>query len=400
MAGWALSYAVSTRWAAKLVVAAAVALVPVCAARFARHVGASPLAALVVAPMALGWLFSWGLVANLVGLTALLAVLPVLDRLSDDPTPRRALGAVGGAVLLYFAHEAMLFLYGAAALGLAPPAPRVRPAGGAALGALCRRRGHGDRAGALAEAPAHARRSRAAHAVASALAQAEARPLPPHARRGSRGPRRDGAALPARHGLVRWLRSRERRMGPTPEGLRGWAKAYRWEMFAVACFAAYLAFPLILHGATLVYQRWFPPGFAVLAVVLAPRDLWVRSGLVARIAVAALPLATLLVAWPAFADASQAHEALATLLPYVETGSAVVAIDLGPGVGARNYSLGAASGRVLATRGGRLVHSFADSPISPVLLAPAYQWNESFLRVGFDPWGLRPQHDLRRIATC
>jgi hypothetical protein len=119
MTGWALSYVVSTRWAAKLVVAAAVALVPVCAARFARHVGASPLAALVVAPIALGWLFSWGLVANVLGIAALLAVLPLLDDLAREPTPRRAVAAVGGAVLLYFAHEAMLFVYGGAALGLA-----------------------------------------------------------------------------------------------------------------------------------------------------------------------------------------------------------------------------------------------------------------------------------------
>src|SRR5258708_1429786 len=44
-----------------------------------------------------------------------------------------------------------------------------------------------------------------------------------------------------------WLRLRERRAsGPAPVGLRARAHAYRWEIFAAACFAAYLAFPLTL----------------------------------------------------------------------------------------------------------------------------------------------------------
>jgi len=96
--GWLLSYAVSTRWAVKLLVAATVVALPVNAARFARHLGASPLASLVVAPMGVGWLFSCGFITNLVGLSALLFALPVADRLAANPTPRRALAGLGAVL--------------------------------------------------------------------------------------------------------------------------------------------------------------------------------------------------------------------------------------------------------------------------------------------------------------
>jgi hypothetical protein len=196
-----------------------------------------------------------------------------------------------------------------------------------------------------------------------------------------------------------WLRSRERSVDSPPSRprTRRWILAHRWELFAAACFAAYLAFPLTLSGATLVYQRWFPPAFAVFAIVAAPRDMRVRAARIPRVLVAILPLATLLVAWPAFVDSSRQHRALAAVIPYIEPGSSVAFVDLGPGDPSRNYSLGPASGRILATRGGRLVYAFTDSPVSPVVVARRYQWNESLLRIAFDSWAFRPAHDFKRF---
>jgi hypothetical protein len=398
MVGWALTYAMSTRWAIKLVVVAAVAAVPVCSARFARYVGASPLAALVVAPMALGWLFSWGLVANIVGLAALLAMLPVLDRLAMEPTPARAAQAVAGAVLLYFAHEAMLFVYGGAALGLAlihrgsvrQLLLRLAPlVSGAAL------------------AIAQARWQK--HLVTPIVRMMPTLwdPVTTKIRRAPYilMPARDPGAHAAMVVLClfvlasfAWLRAGERRArgDARAPGMRAWALAYRWEILAGACFVAYLLFPLALNGATLLYQRWFPPGFAVLAIVLAPRDLSVRPARVTRIAAAVLPVATLLVAGPSFADSSDVHESLAGLITSIEPASSVAALDLGPGFD-RTFSLGPSAGRVLATRGGRLLYSFADSPISPVMIARRYQWNEAEVRDQFDPWRFSPAHDLRRF---
>lgn len=402
LVGWALSYLVSTRWAAKLVVAAAVVAIPVCAARFARHVGASPLASLLVAPMALGWLFTWGLVANLVGLAALLAMLPVVDRLAQDPTSRRALAAAGGAAFLYFAHEAMMLAYAGAALAFA----------------------------VLHRGPMKQRALRAAPFVfALALMVAQARWQKSHM-----GPALRGMPtlwhplshklvhalyilLPATDYLVQggmfalcalaisaffWLRARERasQQQQPPRAkpcVRQWLLAHRWETFAVCGLVAFFAFPLTLNGATLVYQRWFAPSYAVLAIVAAPRDLWTRAARAARVVVFTLPVATLLVAGPSFADSSRQYEALEPLVGHVQPGSALAMIDLGPGDPSRTFSLQTACARVLAERGGRLAFAYTDSTVSPVVIPRRYQWQESLVRLGFDSWRFRPAQDLKQF---
>jgi hypothetical protein len=402
MVAWALSYVVSTRWAVKLLVAATVVAVPVCGGHFARHVGATPLASLVVAPMAVGWLFAWGLVTNLVGLAVFLAVAPQLDRFAAQPTRRGMFATAGALLLLYSAHEAMLLVYAGAALALATLHPwsvqkttmRLVPF---TLGV----------------------------AIAVGQARWQVRFMTPAVRGMPRIwepirhkleripyiilPASETPVLASMFGLCLlvigsffWLRARQRGAGPRLIRLeahalppaRAWAMAYRWELFVVACFAAYLAFPLTLNGATLVYQRWFPPAFAVLAIVAAPRDLWTRAARVTRIAVMTLPIATLLVAWPSFADSNREYQALEPILAQIKPGSAVADVDLGPGDPSRTYSLGPAAGRILATLGGRLAFAFTDSSVSPVVIPRRYQWGEPLIRIGFDSWGLRPAHDL------
>jgi hypothetical protein len=402
MVGWALSYVVSTRWAVKLLVAAAVVGIPASASHLARHIGSSPIAALVVAPMALGWLFSWGLVANLVGLATLLAVLPALDRLGADPTPRRAAVAAVWTVLLYFAHMAMMFVYAGAAIGLAVLHPwswrrsplRLSPVlAGLALSFLQTR--------------LHAR-----FVTLSEKAVPSVWHPVPH-----KVVQVPYILLPAADRVVTtsmfvlclfvivaffWLRTRERASAAEPlpevgrfERIRRQALSHRWEIFSVVGFIAYLAFPLTLNSATLIYQRWFPPAFAVLAVAAAPRDLWSRAARVARFGAFVLPLATLLVCWPSFVDADRQFHFLDRLLPQIEPGSAVAILDLGPGDPTRTYSLGTAGGRVLATRGGRISFDFSNSSIAPAALSNEYQWQGPLVRLGFDSWSFRPAHDLK-----
>ena len=402
LAGWGLSLVVSTRWAVKVVVAATVVAIPVCAARFARHVGASPLAALVVAPIALGWLFSWGLVANLIGLAVLLAVLPLLD-MGEHPTARRALAALGAVPILYLAHEAMLFAYAGAALLLAvvyrrsprATALRLLPFVGCLLATIVE---------------IVAQQGRRTPSVRGIWATWD-----PLGRRLLHVP----ALLLPGDGVVRvsmvllsftaialllWLRARERRdragqatQLARSERARRWAVTHRWELFSAAGLGAYLTFPTTLYGATFLHHRWFAPAFAVFAIVACPRDLWAARARVARACVFALAVAPLLVAWPAFADSGREYSALEQLLPLVAPGSAVAEIELGPDDPSRSFKLGTASGRVLAERGGRIVYSFTDSPIFPVVIPPRYQWNEPALRIAFDCWRFQPAHDLRRF---
>jgi hypothetical protein len=405
MVGWALSYILSTRWSVKLVVAATVVAIPVCAARFARHAGASPLAALLVTPMALGWLFSWGLVANLIGLAALLAVLPMLDRFAREPTGGAALRCVGGAVLLYFAHEAMMFVYAGVAFALALVHPWSR------------------RGTTLRLVPFAA-------SIAIAAVQARwqvrytlplLRVLPPQWDSTSyKLEKVPSLILPATDlavqigtmtlfalalGSLFGLRARERRVAgarttqPSSgvERFRTGVLVYRWEVFVAMCLVAYLSFPFSLNGATYVYQRWLPPGFAVLALVAAPRDLWTSVGRVARIVLAASPVATVLVASPSFADSGREYKALDELVSRIEMGSAVAHVDLGPVDPTRTYSLSAASGRILATRGGRLAFAFTYSSISPVVIPERYQWTDSTIRMGVDSSAFSPAYDFRRF---
>jgi hypothetical protein len=400
--GWGLSYLVSTRWTVKLLVAAAVLAIPVSAGNLARHVGSSPLAALVVAPMALGWLFSWGLVANLVGLAALLALLPALDRLGDEPTPRRAASAVAGALLLYFAHMAMMFLYAASALALAVLHPwswrksalRLSPlVAGVAI--------------TLAQARLHARlvtiSERAVPTLWHPLLHKVTRVPYIIMPASDRAVTTSMAALCALViGAFLWLRARERSAGTPPataggrvERIRRWVLAHRWGAFAVSGLLAYFAFPLTMHNATLIYQRWFPPAFAVLAIASAPRDLWSRAARAARIGAAALPVATLLVVWPSFADAGREYRTLDRVLPLIESGSAVAVLELGPADPSRTYALAPSGGRVLAARGGRVAFDFSNSSIAPAVVASEYQWQGPLVRIGFDSWSFRPEHDLK-----
>lgn len=395
MMGWGLSWLVSTRWAVKILVAATVASLPIAAARFARHVGASPVSALLVAPMALGWLFSWGLIANLVGLSALLGVLPLVDRLAERPGPRPALQALAAAVLLYFAHLAMLFVFAGIALGLALVRPWSWRRSPWTLTAV---------AAPAAMTIAQLRWQKHLMTPATNAVGTLWQPLTGKLS-GMTAIVVPASELPVRLsmcclcalalGLFYWLRARERHEG-APLGTSGRRLlAYRWEAVALVGIVAYLAFPVSLGTATFVAQRWFPPAYAIAAVIGAPRDLWSRRARVARLAAFALPLATLFAALPSFADSDRQHRALESLVPYIEPGSAVAEIDLGPGDPLRNYSLGPAYGRVMAERGGRLVYAFTDSPVSPVMIRPEVQWNESLWRVAYNTWRFRPAHDFR-----
>ncbi|MBV9946130.1 MAG: hypothetical protein JOZ69_04705, partial [Myxococcales bacterium] len=422
LVGWALSYALSTRWTVKVLVAAAVTAIPVSSATLARYLGRSPLAALAVAPMALGWLFSWGLVANLIGLACLLPLLPALDRYAARPTPRGAIAALGGVGLLFLAHEAMMFVYGLMAALLAALAPwswrrtpaRLLPAL-AVLGvhaASIRRQAH-------FLTPAVSRMPVLWNSFWQKIAHIPYTVLPATDRPVLLGM---VALCAVWIGSFLWVRRRERRDAPpgaepafgnTPtvaerrpgdapppsrlDAARAALFARRFELLALTCFVAYLAFPASLSGATFVYQRFFPPAYAVFALTAAPRDLWTRLAQTARVTLGVLPVATLLVALPAFADSDRVYRELEALLPLIAPGSAIASIDLGPGDPTRTYSLGTAGGRALATRGGRLAYAFTDSPISPVVVDKNYQWNGPLIRIGLDSWSFRPAHDFTRF---
>jgi hypothetical protein len=405
-----LSLVMRTEVACKIVVAAAVAGLPVAAARLATHLGASRWTAVIVAPVALGWLFFMGLVANLVGLALLLAVLPALDRFVQRPSVKGALQGLGLAVVLYLAHEAVMFVYAGAALLFALAYPlrgrdallRLAVFAGCVVLAVAQ----------LAyQAPLLARSLVATPTVWMPLGQKLVGM--PGALFGaydlmeSRVLFTLTALAVAALGVERW-RAREPGAsrveatggGGRMAGARALLHAYRFEAFAASCMLAYLAYPVTLNGATYVYHRFLPPAFALGAIALAPRgrrpvDRPRRLHPLTTFLAMVLPLASLLIVLPAFAEESQNYRDVVRLSPHVTKGSAVMI--LAGTARTHGYVRATMGNRIVAERGGRSLFSFSESPIAPVMVRPAARWSEALSRIIPDNNRLCPAHDFKRF---
>jgi hypothetical protein len=390
------SYVVGTTWALKIVVAGTQLGLYLAAARFAKYVGTPRWTALLVGPLGLGWLYYWGLIANLLGLACFLAVVPVLDAFVVKPTLRGGLLSFASLLLLYFAHETVMLcaclMVGLFALGR----------GIFSLGFVAR----------LAPAVAAM-----AVAFAEFLWGQSMRPPANAAIPTLFHPWRHkweiipGALFAGYEVLIRTLmfaiaaiaivlfaieRFRER---PRIRGtkVRELWNRYRFEIFAGALFAMYLALPFTLGGATLFYHRFLPPAYAVLAVVVAPQAAGAMGRRLPRLVAAVTPVGSLLIAWPSFPDANKVFNDFDQLVDRVEYRSAYIVVDVGPKVPARLFNQGPLEGHIVARRGGRDLFDFTASVISPAFLNPRHGWNEPYWRLQVQPALIRPEHDLNRF---
>ena len=76
-----LAFVVPIRHAAtKIVVFGTLLFLPVSVARLADYLGVTRWVAVLIAPVGLGWLFFWGLLANLIALDLFFVALPTIDR--------------------------------------------------------------------------------------------------------------------------------------------------------------------------------------------------------------------------------------------------------------------------------------------------------------------------------
>jgi hypothetical protein len=396
LAAAALALVVPTDLACKLVVAAAVAATPVAGARLARHLGTSTWSGLLVAPLALGFAFRWGLVGNVVALPILLASLPALDHYTRAPNARRGAIACLLAVLLYAAHESAIVVYAVATaifawrrpVALAHVLARLAPVGTCGLLVainvwLAGRFGTPVRVGTFGPL-------------------GQRLPGVPGVLFGS-GPA--AIALFALYALAfgtfvaARLRARPAQQGPPSET---WIERHRFVLLGAACAVLYFTAPLTFGGEgaalppTLIYQRFLPTACALFAVALAPPATAIPA-LVARVAAGAAVAGLLVTALPTFVEAARAFEALDRLIARIAPASAVAQLDLTPRPPSRVAPIPGAAGRVLAERGGRLLFSFASVPASIVVGTPQTQWNEPMLRMVSDPTAFCPAHDFRRF---
>ena len=397
---WPLSYLVPVDLACKLIVAASVAWTPLAAARLADYMGATRAAAVVVAPLALGFAFMFGFVGNVLGLAMFLALLPTLDRFVRAPTVKRATEAFLALVALYAAHEIAL-AFGCLAivtLSIAQPlrlrATLLRLAPIAAL-----------LPGLLVEHEstlAHRGPNLSGLPTVIDLAAWQKFEQIPEALLGRHG---DATTLPAFLvvlGVLALLaidraRSFGREAG-VARHLRARIDAHRFELLGVVFIVAYFLVPFSVTGAMWLHARFLAPGVAVLAIAIAPRAP-ASPWLVTRNAPFAAILAMFALLRPELAATSAVYRDLDPLLARIEPGSAIAHVDLVGGP-LRNlvFSVGGAAARAASERGGRMAVSFTQtSPIPPIVIAREHRWDGALLRISRDGAGLRPAFDLHRF---
>jgi hypothetical protein len=394
-AAYLLSFPFSTAAACKLVVAAIIIAIPLGAARLADHLAVTRWTALVVAPLGLGWMFFWGLVANMAGLAALLAVLPTLDRYVKKPDPRGLAWSLSAMVLLYLAHEAMLVV-ACAMITFVALLLRWRLRDLAARGLPA--------AFGLAIAVAQVVYQKRLFTVVQSSVETiyyslgyKLKTIPGVLFGGFENAIRTlmfvFALIPiALFAIERW-RGRSRETAPWRERLYDW----RFGILAVVLFACYLALPFTANSATLVHHRFLPPAFAILAVCVgAPRET-PHPRLLPRVCAALVPIGSLLIAWPTFADSMQTFDDLETLIAKMDKGAAVAVAELGPLPRHRLFQPATFEGHVVAERGGRCLFDFTQSPITPAILDRRYVWEDTLVRLRAKSNEFRPKHDFKRF---
>jgi hypothetical protein len=391
----ALAYVFPIAWATKIVVAASVCALPLAAQRFATHVGAPRWTALLVAPLGFGWLFFWGLIQNIIGIVTVLALLPAIDTFATRPTRRGAVAICVAMLLLHFAHEAMQ-LVACAALVICSIGSSARPRLvllRAIPVAFC---------GTVVYV---------AHRYAWQFAGARHRatslfiyyPLDrklfsvPGVLFGGFEPYvRNLMMLLACVPVVLFLADRARRPRPISASIFQRLHIWRFELLALALVVLYFAAPANIKSTTLVHHRFLPPAWAILSVSLAAG---LRHGIrpLRVMLCAAMPLASLLIVWPTFADSHRMYSDLDALLPNMERGSAVMSINFGPDPPHRLWSPVVATGYVVAEHGGRSIHDYTQSPVSIVAQRPEKQWLEPLARLEGRLGDIRPAWDFTRF---
>ena len=393
---WPFAYIVGTTWAMKLVVAGTQVWLFTAAARFARYVKTPQWTALLVGALGLGWMFYWGLLANMLGLAALLYVIPTLDRFVERPTVKGALWSFAAMVLLYLAHETMM-LCGCLLVGLF------------ALGY-----GVFTRAFLLRLAPALAAFAMGTgHLWYAQRYRNQVNNLIPTLFHGTYHKFEiiPGVLFAGYEPYVRTLlfcvalmalllfaveRWKERpALRGTP--FRTLYVRYRFEILAGCLFLAYLVCPFTLSGSTLFYHRFFPPAYAIVAVVVAPHAAAGVPRKLARFVACTVPIASLLVAWPSFMDSDKVGRDLDAMIDHMEYKSAIIIVDMGPKPKGRLFAQSPMEGHVMAVRGGRTLFDFTRSPIAPAFMNPKYAWDEPYYRMQTQPIMIRPDHDLKRF---
>ena len=394
---WPLALVLGSTLACRLVVAAIVVATFASASKLCDHLGTTRWAALLVAPAAMGWTFFFGFAPNLLGVALFMAILPRFDALAAEPTMRRAIGSSFAVVALHAAHEtsAICACVAIAVLSLGRAgrasswALRAAPIALAAL--LAGIEMHREKAVLTAFGQRWIDQGIALHPIDQKLE---------HVLDFLMGPQGAlaetlvaGLALAA---LVAFWIARPRIPSGSNDARSLGARLvhHRFAILGATFFALYVVAPFSINFGAFLYVRFLVPAYVVLVLVAARGA--VPSPIAKGLAVA-VPLAWLAVVLPVFADADRERRAVDALFPRIEEGSAVAVLSYTGNESLHPYDPLSLGNRVLAERGGRALHSFAEYPIAPMVVRPEMRWDEAMMRIYINPTSLRPAFDLTRF---
>lgn len=397
-AAWILSYVFSTSKACEIVIALSQIGMFVGAARLADYLGRPRWGALLITPLALGFTYYWGLVANLIGFAAFVLLLPTIDKGTNEPSLRATAKVCGALVVLFFAHESILFC----ASGIIGCWALLQPLGRKTLARLA------PVAFSAAIAVAHQFWVKSLfiknqpNLETTYLSFLERLILLPNVLFGSHEMTTQlvlfGLAL-ITMGIMLHAHWRSRAATKEAPGSafarwRGILFEHRFALVAFLHLIAYFVTPFTYQSATMIHERFLGPAWAIFIIIVAPKRAPVPR--IGRILAMALPLGVLLISWPQFADAHTSYSQLDTLIAKIPYGATVTeaCIDR-PKYGTRTYSASTGPARVVADRGGRSGLSLTYSPIAPVMMPVEHQWNEFNVRIVYiGSAHLIPAHDL------
>jgi len=192
--------------------------------------------------------------------------------------------------------------------------------------------------------------------------------------------------------VVFWIR----RSPPAPSAtLRERLARHRFVLLGLASLALYFAMPDDINGASHIYKRYLPPAAALFFVAFCPtRE---RFPVVAKVLASLVPLVVVITALPQFVIATNMSEDLDALLPHIDEGSAVANLDFNPESAEGFFYPGVMGPRVVTARGGRVLYSFFDSSIAPVMIAKPYWWSDAVARHNARVADFEPAFDLVRF---
>jgi hypothetical protein len=396
---WPLAKLAGAGLACRAVFALTIAGTLAAGGRLAAHLGRDRVAALALAPVALGWAFYWGFAPQMLGFALWLAALPRLDDDAARGSARTAATSSLAVAVLGLAHIASMLCATVAIAVFALTRPLDRRTPLRLLPALV----------GVALSVVEGLRERAdASPLARVFASRVLWHPPVHKILGLVGylVGDHGAITEATIGLlvviaaILW-----RLVGPprsdVPAQLpraaaRPWLERQRFTVVAAVLFALYLAAPYSVNYGAFLYVRFLAPAFALGVLLMAP-PAGIRGPLVLAPAVALL-LAPMVAALPQLSAAIAQDAALEPLIARIEEGSSVAVLHFGKHDHGLRFDPTAFGNRVLAERGGRELASFADYPVAPVVFSPGVRWDSIVLRVSVKSGSLQPATDLTRIA--